>query len=181
MALAWQAFLNYPPVVQYHRDAPGKYLFLKTLHELAASCVAYQAFQQFWDMVAADSRIDAPDQQAVQLLNTSPIHAWYDRWFPRVEQWRVSLLALQAQYWDVPAQTEIDRPAHIAEFATLMAAVAVQYQEAQALPLPEHARAREYATWIVGSVERLHFIYQAICAREYIRIYEYPVTDSSEM
>jgi hypothetical protein len=45
MALAWQAFLNYPPVVQYHRDAPGKYLFLKTLHELAASCVAYQAFQ----------------------------------------------------------------------------------------------------------------------------------------
>lgn len=181
MALAWQAFLNYPPVLQYHRDAPGKYLFLKTLHELAASCGAYLSFRQFWDTVAADSRIDAPDWQAVQLLNPSPVLTWYDLWFPIVEQWRVSLLALQAQYWDVPAQTDIDWPALIAECATLTAAVAIQYQEAQALPLPEHARTREYVTWIVGSVERLHFIYQAICACEYIRIYEYPDTDSREM
>jgi hypothetical protein len=181
MTVSWQAFLNYPPVVQYHRDAPGKYLFLKTLHELAAGCQTYQAFQQFWDMIAANSHIDASDQQAIHLLNASPVHAWYDQWFPIVEQWRVSLFALQAQYWDVPAQTDIDWPVLIAEIATLIAAVAIQYQEAQALPLPAHARAREYVTWIVGSVERLHFIYQAMCAHEYIRIYEYPEPDSREM
>src|SRR5215211_7347310 len=131
MTVAWQAFLNYPPVVQYHREAPGKYLFLKILHELAVGCLTYQAFQQFWDRITANTCFDDADQQAIHLFNRSPVHAWYDQWFPVVEQWRVSLLALQAQYGDVPAQMDIDWPACIAEIATLMAPVAIQYQEAQ--------------------------------------------------
>jgi hypothetical protein len=179
--MSWEAFLTYPPVVTYHPDAPGKYLFLKTLHELAAGCIAYQAFQQFWDAVKVPPHIDEPVKKAAQILNESPIRAWYDRWFPTVEQWRMTLLVLQTHYWDVPTSNEIDWPGCIDDLATLTAAVVTQYQEAQLLHQPTNTQAREYASWIIDSVARIQEIYQAIRNQEYIRLYDYPDSDAPAM
>ena len=177
--MTWDAFLNHPTVVTYHQQAnPGQYLFLKAIHEIVVGCFAYQQWARLLEQVPTMMAATESDKQAIQQLNVSSIRRWYDTWLPYISGWRTDLLALQARYGEQIEASTINWPAQIGALADVIDEITHLHQEAHALTAPKNEQALALLDALRASVEQIQLIHQAIREHDYIRIYEYPHSDT---
>lgn len=174
--MEWKEFLTHPEVVAYpHHELPGKYLFLKTLHEIVAGLNGYKIgvvtivkhstgksvldndqdwFSQ-WDTVAQawplSSLKDIPDD----------VQDWISRWNPFVEKWLSNLMSLQQRYATEIAD-DIEWPALIDRLGTVPMEVSLQYAEAQTLTLPDDKFANAFVRGLTTSVGQVVHICNCI-------------------
>jgi hypothetical protein len=177
--MTWDAFLNHPTIVTYHQQAdPGQYLFLKAIHEIVVGCFAYQQWTHVLEQASTKMAASESDKRAIHSLTMPPIRSWYDMWLPHVSRWRIDLLDLQARYSGQIEPDTINWPAQISALADVINEITNLSDEAHALTVPENEQTRILLDALWASIGRIQLIHQAIRKHEYIRIYEYPHTDT---
>jgi hypothetical protein len=186
--MEWKEFLTHPEVVEHSgHELPGKYLFLKTLHEIVAWLNGYRGWIITMVKYSTGNSILDNDQDWFSkwdvVAKTWPpsslkyipddVQSWVSHWNPFVEKWLSNLIFFRESYVTETAD-DIEWPTLIDKLATIPAEVSLQYFETQTLTLPDDKLAKDFVMGLTACIGRVVYICNCIQDKAYINLWKYP-------
>ena len=184
----WDDFLTHSEVARnYNGESPGKYLFLKTLHEIIAGLNGYKGWVLTQTQIAFGNNILDNTQnlfaqwdtvvkmwsQASQGNIPTDVQNWVSHWNPIIDQWLIKLMFLKQQY-ESDVTDNADWASLINELTTIPDKISIQNEEAQILTIPNDEQEKIFIVGLRSCIANVNKICVYIREKEYIKLLKFP-------
>ena len=184
----WNDFITHSEVRgTYNQESPGKYLFLKTLHEIIAGLNGYKGWVLSQTHISFGNNVLDNTQnlftqwdtvvkvwsQVSQENTANDVQIWVSHWNPIIDQWLIKLMFLKQQY-ESDVTDNVDWASLINELTTIPDKISLQNEEAQILTIPNDEQEKIFVVGLKSCIAKVSKICVYIREKEYIKLWKFP-------
>ncbi len=186
--MKWNDFLTHSEVAgSQNIESPGKYLFLKTLHELIAGLNGYKGWVLTQVKISLGDNVLDNNQnwftqwgtvikmwtQTSQGNIPNDVNNWVSNWNPIIDQWLTKLMLLKRQYESDVIDNE-NWESLINELITIPDKISLQNDEAQILTVPDSEQEKIFVVGIINCIANVNKVCVYIKDKEYVKLWNFP-------
>ncbi len=186
--MKWNDFLTHSEVAgSQNIESPGKYLFLKALHEIIAGLNGYKGWVLTQAKISLGDNVLNNNQNwftqwdiVVKMLSQTSqgnipndVQNWVLYWNPIIDQWLTKLTFLKHQY-ESNVTDNGNWSSLINELIKIPDKISLQHDEAQRLTIPDGEQEKMFVVGLISCIANVNKVCVYIQDKEYLKLWKFP-------